>query len=165
MDEFYEEWSLHHSYRRWTAVGLRGSPARPGFVFQPRCWESLRSHVQGLHTVTDKRMLRIFLPNLKVERLNLWIPSEKWEQRWGVCVPHRAAELLGLRSCRNMERTKVEQAAANTQFNSQFESTTVTRNLWILKKCCLTSYVIIMFLLPGKTTLLLQIKPSCHQRC
>lgn len=42
---------------------------------------------------------RGFLSNLKVQHVILWIPLEKWEQRRGVCVPHRAAELLGLRSC------------------------------------------------------------------
>lgn len=42
---------------------------------------------------------RGFLSTMKVQHVILWIPLEKWEQRWGVCVPHRAAELLGLRSC------------------------------------------------------------------
>lgn len=149
MDEFFQEWSLHHSYRQWIAVGLRGSPARPGFSVQPRCGESLRPHVQGLHTVMAKRMLRVLLSNLKVQHLNLWIPLEKWKQRWGVCVPHRAAELLGLRSCWNMERTKVAQAT-NT-IHPKFESTTVMPEFW-MKKMCLTSYVITNYVpAPWKT--------------
>lgn len=56
---------------------------------------------------TYKTLLCVFWANLNVEHMHLWISLEKWEQRWGVCVPHRAAELLGLRSRGDMERKKV----------------------------------------------------------
>lgn len=163
MDEFNEGWFLYHSYRWWIAVGLRRPSARPGFLFQPRCRESLRPPVQGLPAVMDKRKFRVFLSDLKIERLNLWIPLEKWEQRWGVCVPHRAAELLGLWSRRNMERTKVA-LAANTQFIPSLKPAR-WRVAFEFKKCCLCllSDVITNYIPAPWKINTFTLERSCHQ--
>lgn len=78
-DEFCEEWSVHHSYRGWIAVGLRGSLTRSCFFQQPRSGKGFRPHAQGLRTIIlfkDRWPLRIFQSNLKAEYVCL-DPSRK----------------------------------------------------------------------------------------